>query len=150
MTARKISIVSSTKPVYIRKQRVTRKWISDTHKEAISTQKPKHEALRIASEIDFPKVRTFLESVARGSKNSKCSYEIGLKHLQWFLNSSSSNNIHYYQKYNIETILPSLQCYWIALSILSGLLGSRFIFHVSHQIPESFLCACIGAQFLSL
>jgi hypothetical protein len=64
--------------------------------------------LRIASEIDFPKVRTFLESVARGSKNSKCSYEIGLKHLQWFLNSSSSNNIHYCQNYNIETILPVL------------------------------------------
>jgi hypothetical protein len=35
--------------------------------EAISTQKPKCRMLRIASEIDFPKVRTFLESVARGS-----------------------------------------------------------------------------------
>jgi integrase len=51
----------------------------------------------------------FLESVARGSKNSKSSYEIGLKHLQCFLNSSNSNNNHYLQNYNIETILPSLQ-----------------------------------------
>jgi hypothetical protein len=35
--------------------------------------------LHIASQVeDFPKVRTFLENVARGSKNSKISYEIGL------------------------------------------------------------------------
>jgi hypothetical protein len=56
----------------MRKQRVIRKGVSDTPPEAISTPKPKHEVLlHIASEIDLPKVRTFLESVARGSKNSK-------------------------------------------------------------------------------
>jgi site-specific recombinase XerC len=71
--------------------------------------------LRIASHIDFPKVRTFLESVARGSKNSKASYEIGLKHLQCFLNSISSDNnnnnssANDYSRYDIETILLALQ-----------------------------------------
>jgi hypothetical protein len=45
----------------------------------------------VVPEIDFPKVRMFLESVARGSKNSKCSYEIGLN-LQCFLGSSHCNN----------------------------------------------------------
>jgi hypothetical protein len=67
--------------------------------------------LRIASHINFPKVRTFLESVARGSKNSKASYEIGLKHLQCFLNSISSNNnsANDYSRYDIETILLALQ-----------------------------------------
>jgi integrase len=64
----------------------------------------------IASEIDFPKVRTFLESVARGSVNSKCSYGIGLKHFQCFLSSNSdNNNNNYYQNYNIETIPLALQ-----------------------------------------
>ena len=70
--------------------------------------------MRIASHIDFPKVKTFLESVARGSKNSKASYEIGLKHFQCFLDSSNNNNnanngsndsFHY----DIETILLALQ-----------------------------------------
>jgi integrase len=63
----------------------------------------------IASEIDFPKVRTFLESVARGSVNSKCSYGIGLKHFQCFLSSSNSDSNNYGQSYNIETILLALQ-----------------------------------------
>jgi hypothetical protein len=40
--------------------------------------------LRIVSEKDFPKVRTFLESVARNSMNSKATYETGLKHFQPF------------------------------------------------------------------
>ena len=61
--------------------------------------------LPIASEIDFPKVRTFLESIARNSRNSKASYEIGLKHLQRFLGASSN----YRQNHNIETILSALQ-----------------------------------------
>jgi integrase len=71
--------------------------------------------LHIASEIDFPKVRTFLESVGRGSNNSKCSYEIGLKHFQCFLgsnNNNSSGNYYHQQNYwhnNIETILLALQ-----------------------------------------
>jgi integrase len=71
--------------------------------------------LDIASHIDFPKVRMFLESVARGSKNSKASYEIGLKHLQCFLNSIRSNNsnnnnsANNCSSYDIETILLALQ-----------------------------------------
>jgi hypothetical protein len=46
--------------------------------------------LPIAREIDFPKVRTLLESVARNSRNSKASYEVGLKHLQRYLSASSN------------------------------------------------------------
>lgn len=68
--------------------------------------------MRIASEIDFPKVRTFLESVARGSINSKGSYEIGLKHLQCFLSISNNNSNdyrHHQNYYNVETILLALQ-----------------------------------------
>jgi integrase len=62
----------------------------------------------VASEIDFPKVRIFLESVARNSRNSKATYETGLKHFQRFLGagSYSSNN---YQNYNVESILSALQ-----------------------------------------
>jgi integrase len=60
--------------------------------------------LFIAPEIDYPKVRTFLESVARNSKNSKASYETGLKHFQRFLGSSST-----YKDCNIESILTALQ-----------------------------------------
>ncbi|MDQ4050978.1 MAG: tyrosine-type recombinase/integrase, partial [Thermoproteota archaeon] len=80
--------------------------------------------MKIASQIDFPKARMFLESVARGSKNSKNSYEIALKHFQGFLNNDSSSGISssdndnnnddndasgYCQPYNIETILMALQ-----------------------------------------
>jgi integrase len=72
--------------------------------------------LQIASQIDFPKVRTFLESVARGSKSSKNSYEIGLKHLQSFLNTTTSNSSTHsnqssnaYHHHDIETILLALQ-----------------------------------------
>jgi integrase len=71
---------------------------------------------RIPSQTDFPKVRTFLESIARGSKSSKASYEVGLKHLQCFLSSnffSSSKNPNNwnndYSHYDIETILLALQ-----------------------------------------
>jgi integrase len=103
----KISVLNSTESVYIRKQRVTAKGFSDTQKEPISTKKPNYKVLHIASEIDYPKVRTFLESVARGSKNSKRSYRIGLKHLQCFL---SSNSIIPYINYNnLDTILLALQ-----------------------------------------
>ena len=106
-----LRVLNSTESVYIRRERVTQKGISDTHKEAISTQKHKSKALRIASEIDFPKVRMFLESVARGSKNSKDSYEIGVKHLQCFLSSNNNSNDyrHHQNYYNVETILLALQ-----------------------------------------
>jgi hypothetical protein len=50
-----------------------------------------------------------LESVARNSRNSKASYEIGLKHLWHFLASSSSSSSNYYKNYNVETILSSLK-----------------------------------------
>jgi hypothetical protein len=60
--------------------------------------------LHIAAKIDYPKVRTFLESIARNSRNSKASYETGLKHFQRFLASSSN-----YKDYNIESILSALQ-----------------------------------------
>src|SRR3712207_1523502 len=67
-----LSIVNSTKEAYIRKERVTKKEALVSYKEGISTQKPtKYRLLHIASQVHFPKVRTFLESVARGSKNSK-------------------------------------------------------------------------------
>jgi hypothetical protein len=63
---------NSTEDAYIRKEEVTKKGILASHKEAISTPKPKHrDRLQIASQIDFPKVRTFLESVARGSKTQR-------------------------------------------------------------------------------
>lgn len=86
---------NSTEEGYIRrKERVTKKGILVSHKEAISTPKPiPNNRLQIASHIDFPKVRTFLESVARGSKNSKSSYEVGLKHFQGFLNSNISSSL---------------------------------------------------------
>jgi hypothetical protein len=88
-----VKIINSSEPVYIRKQGVTQNATLATSQEAISTQKPKCKVLRIASEIDFPKVRTFLESVGRNSRNSRATYETGLKHLQRLflsaLNSSS-------------------------------------------------------------
>jgi hypothetical protein len=63
--------------------------------------------LRIGSEIDFPKVRTFLKSVARNSRNSKATYETGLKHFQHFLAGSTPSN--YYQNYNVESIIHAIQ-----------------------------------------
>jgi hypothetical protein len=73
---------TATERVYITKQGATRNTTLATPQEAISTQKRKCKVLRIASEIDFPKVRTFLESVARNSRNSKATHETGLKHFQ--------------------------------------------------------------------
>jgi hypothetical protein len=97
--------------------------------------------LRIASHIDFPKVRTFLESVARGSKNSKASYEIGLKHLQCFLNSFSSNNSNNnnnsandYSSYDIETILLALQSNKLNVYELLDSFVS-FLVNMPHQPP---------------
>jgi hypothetical protein len=106
-----LSILNSTESVYIRRERVTKNAVLDSYKEGISTQKPKYRLLHIASQVDFPKVRTFLESVARGSKNSKDSYEIGLKHLQCFLSSNNNSNDyrHHPNYYDVETILLALQ-----------------------------------------
>lgn len=92
--------------------------------------------LRIPSEIDFPKVRTFLESVARGSVNSKCSYGIGLKHLQGFLSSCNNNNNNCYSQnyYNIETILLALQSNTINVYELLDSFVS-YLVHLPRQPP---------------
>jgi site-specific recombinase XerC len=93
--------------------------------------------LRIASHIDFPKVKTFLESVARGSKNSKASYEIGLKHLQCFLNSISSNSnnsTNDYSRYDIEAILLALQSNKLNVYELLDSFVS-FLVNMPHQPP---------------
>jgi hypothetical protein len=78
-----------------------------TQSQAISSREPQKKptaALSVATEIDYPKVRTFMESVARNSKNSKASYETGLKHFQRFLASSTT-----YKDYNIESIFEALK-----------------------------------------
>jgi hypothetical protein len=59
--------------------------------------------MSVSREVDFLKVRTFLESIARNSLKTKYAYEMGLKHLQRFLIGST------YQAYNVETILQPLQ-----------------------------------------
>ena len=96
--------------------------------------------MQISSQIDFPKVRTFLESVARGSKSSKNSYEIGLKHLQCFLNiasisiahnSPSSNNYH---DHDIETILLALQTNKLNVYELLDSFVS-YLLNMPHQPP---------------
>jgi hypothetical protein len=57
---------NSTEDGYIRKERKTKKGILASRKEAISTPKPiPNNGLQIASQRDLPKVRTFLQSVAR-------------------------------------------------------------------------------------
>jgi hypothetical protein len=113
-TFHELRVVNTTEEVYLRNERVTKKRNLDSYKEGISSQKDNYKLLHIPSQIDFPKVRIFLESIARGSKNSKGSYEIGLKHLQCFLDSisssSTSNNNNNstngcYHHYDIETIL---------------------------------------------
>jgi hypothetical protein len=103
--------------------------------------------LQIASQIDFPKVRTFLESVARGSKNSKNAYEIGLKHFQGFLNSNisnsdknnnnnnnSSDDCYHHYNYNIETILEALQSNKLNVyEILDSFVS--YLVNMPHQLP---------------
>ncbi len=100
--------------------------------------------LQIASQIDFPKVRTFLESVARGSKNSKNSYETGLKHFQAFINNnishSESNNSsessydNHYRHCNIETILLALHSNKLNLYELLDSFVS-YLVNMPHQPP---------------
>jgi hypothetical protein len=87
--------------------------------------------LPIASEIDFPKVRTFLESVGRNSRNSRPTYEIGLKHFQRFLGSSSNSNN--YQNYNVETILSALQAGSVNVYELLDGFVSYFVVILSHE-----------------
>ena len=50
---------------------------------------------------DFPKVKFFLESICRNSKQSKKAYYSGIKHFQQFL------NVKYFGK-TVESILSSL------------------------------------------
>ena len=96
-------IVNSTEPVYITRQR------GNPEKEKVTASQPpifptglKKKAIEgaaalsstpllpIASEIDFPKVRIYLESITRNSRNSKATYETGLKHFQRFLVGSTT------------------------------------------------------------
>lgn len=102
---------------------------------------------RIPSQTDFPKVRKFLESIARGSKNSKASYEVGLKHLQCFLNSNisnsdknnnnnnSSDDCYHHYNYNIETILEALQSNKLNVYELLDSFVSYFVNMPHHQPP---------------
>jgi integrase len=124
---------TATEGVYITKQGATKNTTLVTSQEAISTQKHKCKVLlRIASEIDFPPVRTFLESVARNSSNSKASYETGLKHFQRFLvRSTTSNN---YQNYNVESILSAIQAGGSinVYELMDGLV-SYFVVQLSHK-----------------
>jgi hypothetical protein len=92
----------------------------------------------MTSEIDFPSVRSFLESVARNSRNSKATYETGLKHLQRFLgagnnNNNNNNNNNYQQNYNIESILSAVQAGSVNIyELLKGFV-SYFVVHLSHE-----------------
>jgi integrase len=88
-------------------------------------------SLHIAKEIDFPRVRIFLESVSRNSRNSKATYETGLKHFQRFLGASISNNN--YQNYNIESILSALQASSVNVYELLDGFVSYFVVHLSHE-----------------
>jgi hypothetical protein len=128
-----LSSINSCEEGYITaEERVTKKGILGSLKEAISTPKPKDSnGLQIASQIDFPKVRTFLESVARGSKSSKKSYEIGLKHLQCFLNNNSISDYHHY---DIETMLLALQSNKLSVyEILDSFVS--YLVNMPHQPP---------------
>jgi hypothetical protein len=99
--------INSTEPVHIRKQGITLNATSASLQEGISTQKPKYnKVLCISSEIDFLKVRTFLESMGRNSRNSKATHETELTHFQRFLGSGRNDN---YQNYNVESTLSALQ-----------------------------------------
>jgi integrase len=100
--------------------------------------------LPIASEIDFPRVRTFLESIARNSRNSKASYETGLKHFQRFLvgsatSSDTSNNTNTdpnnnYKNYNVDSIIPAIQTEGTVnvYELMDGLV-SYFVVHLSQE-----------------
>jgi hypothetical protein len=90
--------------------------------------------LRIASEIDFPKVRTFLESVARNSRNSNATYDTGLKHFQRFLAGSTSTS-NYYQNCNVETIIPAIQAGGSinVYELMDGLVSYFIVVRLSHE-----------------
>ena len=124
---------TATERVYITKQGATQNATLFTPQEAISTQKHKCKVLWIASEIDFPTVRTFLESVARNSSNSKATYETGLKHFQRFLVGSTSTS-NSYQNYNVETIIQAIQTGGSinVYELMDGLV-SYFVIQLSHK-----------------
>lgn len=67
--------------IYIRNRRGDPKFSQVSSSETnICTQKTEHRVptLTISDEVDFSKVRTFLESIARNSESSKYAYEMGL------------------------------------------------------------------------
>jgi integrase len=148
-----IKIVNSSEPVYITKQRgnLEKKKVTASQ-PPISLQDLKKKTagegslsssttlLPIAREIDFPKVRLFLESIARNSRNSKATYETGLKHFQRFLGAGSNNNN--YQNYNVENILSALQAGSVNVYELMDGFVSYFVVllpHEQHIAPTSIL-----------
>ena len=92
----------------------------------------------MTSEIDFPRVRSFLESVARNSRNSKATYDTRLK--QRFLGAGNNNN-NYQQNYNIESILSAVQAGPVNIyELLMGFV-SYFVVHLYHEThiaPKNF------------
>ena len=83
------------------------------------------------SEIDFPRTRSFPESVARNSRNSKATYDTGLKYLQRFLSAGNNNN--YQQNYNVESILSALQAGSVNVYELLDSFVSYFVVHMYHE-----------------
>jgi hypothetical protein len=64
---------------------------------------------RRTNQIDiFPKVRVFLDSIARNSIKSKTTYSSGLSLLQNFLNIDGGEQRHKFHGYNCENILEPL------------------------------------------
>jgi integrase len=64
---------------------------------------------RRTNQIDiFPKVRVFLDSIARNSIKSKTTYSSGLSLLQNFLNIEGGEQRHKFHGYNCENILEPL------------------------------------------
>jgi integrase len=55
----------------------------------------------VCRKIDYPKVRTFIESVGRNSLKTRDAYELGLKSLQRHLKQSRSSD-------NVESILEKI------------------------------------------
>ncbi|HEU4467473.1 MAG TPA: site-specific integrase, partial [Nitrososphaeraceae archaeon] len=70
---------------------------------ALSARRVKHKQIDL-----FPKVRIFLDSIARNSIKSKISYSSGLNLLQSFLNANVEEQKQRYNGCNCETILQPL------------------------------------------
>jgi integrase len=78
----------------------------------------------------FPKVKTFLDSIARNSIKSKRSYSSGLSLLQNFLNENDYQKKYANYNYNCETILQPLSenrmnVYELLDSFVSYLIASK-------------------------